>query len=364
MKNIFFYLLSAAVIVFSASCKKDKTEPVPDAPNPPKVKLNNEIIITTLGADFFMEADISDSVGLKSFTFRYDEWNLFNTQLFNDSATSPKNYRIKFKFKMPDTAANKIHSINLTVTNVGNKQTTAQYKVALNTDFPKMYLIDNTDPAKLTADLFGVPMLIDKLGSYSYEARYYSSAANSKIWFVPGKAALKPIMYGTDPTDNTKLTGDFAKAQGITLPAVGYYRIIFNTLNLSYTVTPIATPNPTGAFAEVALAGRGFYDNPDQNWGNTLPGITLLDKDPVNPYLFTKTLRLGIPPGQTYTTAQFIFTTNNGWTNFWRFDVGAEPEATVPNGGANGGDFPITNTPVTYKVTFDTFLNRCKFERQ
>jgi hypothetical protein len=363
MKNIFFYLLSAAVIVFSASCKKDKTEPVPDAPNPPKVKLNNEIIITTLGADFFMEADISDSVGLKSFTFRYDEWNLFNTQLFNDSATSPKNYRIKFKFKMPDTAANKIHSINLTVTNVGNKQTTAQYKVALNTDFPKMYLIDNTDPAKLTADLFGVPMLIDKLGSYSYEARYYSSAANSKIWFVPGKAALKPIMYGTDPTDNTKLTGDFAKAQGITLPAVGYYKININTLNLTYTVTALPAPNPAAAFAQVAIAGRGFTDYPTMNYQNTLPDIILLDKDAANPYLFTKVVKMGIPPGQTYPTAAFIFTTNNGWTNFWRFDTGADPEATVFNGGADA-ILNVTATPVSYKVTFDTYLNRAKLERQ
>jgi hypothetical protein len=364
MRNKIFYLFCSFAILLAIGCDKDKVEPVPDAPNPPTVKLNNEIIITTLGSDFVMEADIADAVGLKSFTLRYDDWFLYNTQAFNDSANKPKSYRVKFKFKMPDTAANKIHSINLTVTNVGNKETSAQYKVSLNTDFPKMYLIDNTDATKLTTDLFGVPMLINKLGSYSFEATYYSSAANSKVWFIPGKTSLKPIMYGADPVDNTKLTGDFAKAQGITLPAVGYYRITLNTLNLTYAVAPLPTPNPAAAYPQVALAGRGFFDNPAQNWGNTLPGITLLDKDATNPYLFTKILRLGTPPGETYTTAQFIFTTNNGWTNFWRFDVGADPEATVPNGGANGGDFPISSTPVTYKVTFDTFLNRCKFEKQ
>jgi hypothetical protein len=364
MRNRILPLICSMALILAVGCKKDDAEVVPDAPNPPQVTLNNEIIITTLGSDFFMEADIADAVGLKSFTLRYDDWYLYNTISFNDSANKPKSYHIKYKFKMPDTAANKIHSINLTVTNVGNKQTSAQYKISLNTDFPKMYLIDNTDPAKLTSDLFGVPMLVDKSGSYTYEARYYSSAANSRIWFIPGKTALRPIMYGTDPADNTKLTGDFSKAQGIVLPGIGYYRITFNTLNLTYTVAPIATPNPAAAFAQVALAGRGFYDNPAQNWGNTLPGITLLDKDATNPYLFTKVLRLGIPPGESYTTAQFIFTTNNGWTNFWRFDNGTEPEATVFNAGINGGDFPISSMPVSYKVTFDTFLNRCKFERQ
>lgn len=363
MTNKINYLVILFFLAMFTSCKKDDTERLPDAPNPPTVKLANEIIITTLGADFFMEADIADSVGLKSFTIRYDDWYLYNTVSLKDSAY-PKKYHVKYRFTMPDTAANKIHSINFTATNVGGKETSAQFKVALNTDFPKMYLTESTDAAKLTTDLFGVPMLIDKLGSYSYEARYYSTAANSKVWFIPGKTAFKPITYGADPTNNTKLTGDFSKAQGIVLPGVGYYKINFNTLNLTYTITPIATPNPALAFAQVALAGRGFYDNPNQNWGNALPDITLLDKDPTNPYIFTKILRLGIPPGQTYTTAQFIFTSNNGWTNFWRFDNGPDPEATVFNGGATGGDFPISSTPVTYKVTFDTYLNRCKFEKQ
>jgi len=94
-----------------------------------------------------------------------------------------------------------------------------------------------------------------------------------------------------------------------------------------------------------------------------LPDIILFDKDPVNPYLFIKTVKLGTPPGQTYNTTQFIFTTNNGWSNFWRFDNGTDPETTVYNGGTNT-DIPITSTPVTYKVTFDTWLNRAKFERQ
>jgi hypothetical protein len=357
--NKIFLALAFLTIAF-ASCKPDKVL-TPDAPTPPTVVLNNEIIITNLGSDFFLEADLTDLVGLKSFSLRYDDWYLFNTVSL-ENIGSPKSYHVKYQFKMPDTAANKIHSIVLTATNVGNNSTSKQYKVSLNTDFPKLYLTETTDPAKLTSDFFGVPMLMSKLGSYSYESVYYSGAANTKVWFIPGKTSVKPIMYGLDPTNNTRLTGDFAKAQPITLPAVGYYRININTLGLTYVVTPVAAPNPTAAFAQVAIAGRGFTDYPTMNYSNVLPNLILLDKDPVNPYLFTKNVSIGIPAGQTYTTAQFIFTTNNGWTNFWRFDNAADPESTVFNGGADA-NIPITATPVMYKVSFDTFTNRAKLEK-
>lgn len=364
MKNMRFLLLIITGSLFILfSCKKDDVEKLPDAPNPPQVVLANEIIITTLGAEFIMEADLVDSVGLKSFTLRYDDWYLYNTVSLLDSSY-PKNYHVRYKFTMPDTAANKIHSISLTATNVGGKETSAQYKVSLNTDFPKMYLIESTDPTKLTNDLFGVPMLIEKTASYSFEAKYYSASPNSKIWFIPGKTSLKPIMYGIDPANNAKLTGDFTTAQPIILADKGYYKITFNTLTLAYNVQQLPTPNPANAPAQVALAGVGFYDYPNMNWQNTLPDIILMDKDPGNPYIFTKTVKLGTPPRTTHNAAQFIFTTNNGWTGFWRFDKGDDPEYTVPEGGSTGGNFPISNPPVTYKFTFDTYLNRSKVEKQ
>jgi len=363
MKNMRLLLLLISSILILFGCKKEAGENLPDSPIPPRVTLANPIIVTTLGSQFVMEADLTDLVGLKSFTLRYDDWYLYNTISLKDIGY-PKSYHVKYKFTMPDTAVNKIHSITLTATNVGSKGTSAQYKILLNTDFPKMYLVESTDPAKLTNNLFGVPMLIKKTGSYSFEATYYSSTANSTIWFIPGKTSLKPIMYGVDPSNNSKLTGDFTSAKPIVLPGTGYYKITFNTLTLDYNVGQLPTPDPANAFPQVALAGMGFYDYPNIYWQNTLPNIILMDKDLVNPYLFTKTVRLGIPPGQTYNVSEFIFTTNNGWTNFWRFDNGKTPEYTVPNGGSTGGDFPISNTAVTYKVTFDTYLNRCKFEKQ
>lgn len=360
--KILCWSLMLLLIAYS-SCKKNDDVTAPEAKFPPAISLTNEIIVTTLGSDFYMEADLYDSVGIKSFTLRYDDWYLYNTVSLQDSGY-PHAYHLKYKFRMPDTAANKIHSIDLMVANLGNKETSAQFKVMLNTDFPKMYITESLDPIVLTNDLFGVPQLVDKTSSYNYSATYYSAQPDTKIWFIPSKTSATPFAYGLDAKDASKLSGDANSAQPMTLAERGYYSINYNTFNLTYSVTKLSDPDPASAFPQVALAGRGFYDYPNMNWQNALPDIILLDKDPINPYLFTKTIKLGIPPGQTYNTAQFIFTTNNGWTNFWRFDDGFEPEATVFNGGNTGDGFSISNTPVIYKVTFDTYINRAKFERQ
>jgi hypothetical protein len=352
-------VLIIALIVMQLGCKKDNA---PVSTIPPTIAVNNDVIITTLGNDFYMEADLADDAGLKSFTFRYDDWYLYNTVSLADLG-NPKTYHIKYKFKMPDTAANKIHSINLTATNTGNATKSTQFKILLNADLPQMYLIESTDPAKLTSDLFGVPALVTKTSSYNYETVYYSAAANSTVWFIPSKTTIKPFMYGIDPADAKKLSGDYAKALPIVLPSIGYYKISFNTLNLSFNVQTLPKPDPALAYAQTAFVGRGFYDYPNMNWQNALPDIVLLDKDPANPYRFTKTVKLGTPPGATYTTTQFIITTNNGWSDFWRFDTDKDPNFTVFGGGVNT-DIPITTTPVTYKVTFDSYTNRCKFERQ
>jgi hypothetical protein len=358
--KVFMVMLAMASLW---ACKKDDAA-VPEVKDAPLVSLTNEIIVTTLGSEFYLEADVADPAGIKSFTVRYDDWYLYNTISLKDTTSNyPHTYHVKYKFRMPDTAANKTHSIDLKVTNIGNKETTAQYKVLLNADFPKMYVTETLDATILIKDLFGVPALIDKTSSYNYSATYYSSQANTKIWFVPSKTTSKPFAYGLDPKDPTKLTGDVNTAQPIVLSAKGYYSIKYNTLNLTYSITKLADPDPSKAFPQVAFVGRGFFDYPNMNWQNALPDIILFDKDPVNPYLFTKTIKMGVPSGQSYNTAQFILTTNNGWADFWRFDNGTDPETTVWNGGTNT-DIPISSSPVTYKVTFDTWLNRVKFERQ
>ncbi|WP_290792289.1 hypothetical protein [Flavihumibacter sp. UBA7668] len=353
-------LLLAFLLSCLMACRKDD---LPDAPNPPEIALTRDTIIAVQGSIFTIDALLTDQVGLRSFNLRYDEWFLNNTISLQDSS-NPATYRVQYKFRMPENAANKIHTIVLTGTNVGGIESTKEIVVMQDTDFPRMYLTDNKEAPAASTALFGVPMRVDKTGAYSYRALYYSEAAGTNIWFTPSKTDFERALYGKDPANSSKLIADPATAEPIVLNAKGYFSIAYNTLSLDYVVEQLPTPDPAGAFNQVAIAGQGFYDYPAMAWQNALPNIILLDKDPDNPYRFTKLVKLGIPPGQTYTEAQFIFTTNNGWTDFWRFDNGPNPEYTIPNDGANGGGFPITSAPVTYKVTFDTYINRSKFEKQ
>ncbi len=228
-------------------------------------------------------------------------------------------------------------------------------------NYNKLYLADVADAAALSTDLFGVPMVMDKTGSHTYQLIYYARTANIKLRFIPNKTSFTPVAIGLDPANPQKLLTTGSQSLPITLGAKGYYKITVNTLLLTYTVENFT---PSGnAQAQVAIVGRGFYDFPNMNWQNALPDLILMDKDPVNKFLFTKQVKLGTPPGQTYNTAQFILTTNNGWTNFWRFDDALSPELAVFNAGANT-DIPITTTPVTCLFTFDTYTGRVQAIRQ
>ena len=210
-------------------------------------------------------------------------------------------------------------------------------------------------------NLYGVPVAMTKLASHTFQVIYYANAAGINVRFVPNKNSLIPVAIGVDPGNPAKLITDGTKSLPITLGKIGYYKITINTLLLNYSVeafTPVGTP-----VSQVAFVGRGFYDYPNMNWQNTLPNIILLDKDSLNPFLFTKKLKLGIPVGTNYTTAQFILTTNNGWTNYWKFDDVISPEHAIFNGGVNV-ELPITSTPVTYLFVLDTQTNLVKAIKQ
>jgi hypothetical protein len=257
---------------------------------------------------------------------------------------------------IPANAALQIHSLVIKATDKKGNSNFTEVKIGLqDLNYSKLYMTDVTDGASLSSDLFGVPLIMDKVGSHNYQLIYYADSAGIKVRFIPNKTSFAPVAIGKDPSNAAKLTTDGTKSLAIELGEKGYYKISVNTLLLTYNVEKF-TPGGT-AFNEVALVGRGFYDYPNMNWQNTSPDIILFDKDPSNPFLFTKEIKLGTPPGQTYSTAQFILTTNNGWTNFWRFDDGSSPELAIFNGGSNA-EIPITTTPLNYLFSFDTYTGR------
>ena len=347
------------VSIIMVQCKKTTDEVfVLKAPTQSITFTNvSDFIIDSTGKTINLQAKVSSPDGLQKIEIIYQPWNISKT-----IPVSGNNYTVNKPVLIPTSAALQIHSITLKATDSKGATNFTEIKIGLqDLNFNKVYLADVADPSGLAGNLYGSPAPMTKIASHTFQIIYYVKTSGVKIRFIPNKTSFTPIAIGTDPNNSLKLITDGTKSLPITLGAAGYYKITINTLLLNYTVEPYT---PTGtAPAQVALVGRGFYDYPNMNWQNTLPNIILLDKDPVNPFLFTKQLKLGTPPGSTYASAQFIMTTNNGWTNFWRFDNGTSPEYAVFNGGANT-DIPITTTPVTYLFVFDAQTNLVQARKQ
>ncbi len=340
------------VSIIMVQCKKNTDDVfVLKAPSQSITFTNvSDFIIDSTGKTINIQAKVSSPDGLQKIEIIYQPWNISKI-----IPVSGNDYTVNEPVLIPTNAALQIHSITLKATDSKGATNFTEIKIGLqDLNFNKVYLADVADASSLAGNLYGVPAPMTKIASHTFEMIYYAKTSGVKIRFIPNKTSFTPIAVGTDPNNALKLITDGTKSLPITLGAAGYYKITINTLLLNYTVKPYT---PTGtAPAQVAFVGRGFYDYPNMNWQNTLPNIILLDKDPVNPFLFTKKLNLGTPVGSTYASAQFIMTTNNGWTDFWRFDDGTAPALAVFNAGVNT-DIPITTTPVTYLFVFDAQTN-------
>jgi len=347
--SLIIMLLPLPAVLFIA-CSKSDTVTVYQPPSA-AIHFSNvsDLIVDSLGKTITVKAQITAGNGIQQVALRYDPWSINKVITgFSD----PNKYNLNENVVIPKNAALQIHSLKIEVTDKKGEKSVTDIKVGLqDLNYTTLYLCDVKSQADLTGNLFGVPVAMDKVSSHTYQITWYARNDNTSIRFIPNPASLTPVAIGLDAPGSAKLTTDAAKSQPIILAQKGYYKITVNTLLLNYTVAQAA---PQGAaFDQVALVGRGFYDYPNMNWQNALPDIILLDKSTANPFLFTKTIRLGTPPGQSYTTAQFILTTNNGWTNFWRFDKAVDPARAVFNGG-NNTEIPITGTPLSYLFVFDS----------
>ncbi len=360
-KNIpILFLISMSTLLFT-QCKKVSDDF--EVYKPPAQFITftdvSDLIIDSTGKTISLKAKISASEGLEKVEVMYQPWGIAKTIT---TFTNANNAEVNEPVLIPANAALQVHSITIKATDKKGATNFTDVKVGLqDLNYAKLYMADVEDPAALNTDLFGVPVVMDKTGSHTYQLTYYARTSNVKVRFLPSKTSFTPVAIGIDPINEKKLITDAAKSLPIVLANKGYYKIIVNTLLLTYTVENVTATGT--AVNQVAIAGRGFTDFPTMNYQNTLPNIILLDKDASNPFLFTKLVKMGIPTGQAYTTTQFILTTNNGWTNFWRFDNRPNPEKAVFNGGTDA-EFPATATPVTYLFIFDSFTQRVQALKQ
>jgi hypothetical protein len=266
---------------------------------------------------------------------------------------------------------------NLTITATDKFQFSTQRKSTITVsempDFEKMYLVDVSEASRLNSDIFGIPMLIDRVDPYTYRARYYSEAPGTPIRFIPQKTDFNPICFGVDPDDNTILTDEPDRSLPILLPAgKQYYEISFNTRTGEYAFdayTPEDAPLNIGAPVyldagrpeegtiplEIGLVGAGLPNS--GNWNPAEP--YMLKQDAGNPYLFTAEISL-----EAGTEVGFIIQSKHSWgwwpEPFWRWNTGDDPEYNIPNGGENPATWRIGTTG-RYLFKFDTHLLRSAF---
>lgn len=263
-----------------------------------------------------------------------------------------------------------VYEFTVNVTDLdGNTSTETFFISALNPP-EAMYLADVDNEAALQSDLMGVPMLIDafvgedSLGKV-FEARYYNAAPNTEIRFIPNEASFSPITIGAAAESGQLATAADHSVAPIVLPDVGYYRIVIDLRDLSYsmeTYTPTDEP-----FATIIFMGTGVRVNGESTCTNNADGSDgacwwfgsgkELMPDATNPYRFHAEVELFDYDPEGDGNNGFILGANlEGWSPFWRFDKEGTPNATVPNGGTN---FTFDSDAYgVYDATFDTHLNR------
>lgn len=466
-------LLTGLLMLTSLGCKKNEFSDVDGLP--PEIKLEAEHIATEPGREFTIKGIIADNDGIKSINLQNADLELNKTiDLTLDSTVY--SYTLNYRFKTREDLAGESFDMNITVTDLGGRTSSAILKVTMDgdfnapefkivpdeaitvllkattrlnvkfrvednkalqkveiaipeiaysreitsftssgrilefaeqitlpsslasyslrikasdksgletekqsnitvsemPDFPKMYLVDVANAALLNSDIFGVPMLIEHTGAYTYRARYYSAAAGTEIRFIPQKTDFAPICFGSDPLNAQLLTDDPDVSQALKLPGRGYYEIAFNVKTGVYSVksyTPAEAPVAIGSDMlldatrpaegsiplRIGLVGSGVPNA--GNWNTAQPLI--LQQDSGNKYLFSVEMNL-----QAGATIGFIIQTQHSWgwwpEPFWRWDRGEDPEINVANGGQNPGNWTI-KTSGKYLFKFDSHLKRSQF---
>ena len=176
---------------------------------------------------------------------------------------------------------------------------TTLYDVTELPDFDKVYLADVTDPKLLNSDVFGVPILVDHVGSYEYQARYYNATAGTQVCFIPQNTDFSPICFAPDKEDPTKLGDDLEDENRFVLDQAGvYYLFKFNTLTREYSIETYPVSEAVDPIMHMHYGGNDLntwmdWETADPWWqpfyigpGGSPSGVTRMEQDKNNPHLY------------------------------------------------------------------------------
>ena len=304
-------------------------------------------------------------------------------------ADGGKAFEQAFDITMP--VEKKDYPMTISVYDKTGKSSTIKCTVSVTDvqDFEKMYLADVATEAELNSDVFGVPMRIDHVGEYQYQALYYCRNANTEIFFLPQKTSFSPVCYGLDPENEDMLTDDPSTAKPIVLTHANvYYKINFNILQKTYEIDFYSVEDAIDPWPASMTYGLPTMDKWNDG-GSTMMDFTFgmtstnptevvsLKQDATNPHLFYYD-PMSLTGGESMNFIIHNYHTDQWW-NFvrWCSDTEDNPEVFGYYNGSSMKNAAYTGPTTTqdvwskprvtatgsYQFWFDSHLGRAKLVR-
>lgn len=218
---------------------------------------------------------------------------------------------------------------------------TTVFRVQELPDFEEMYLADVKTAAELNSDVFGVPVLIDHVDAFEYEARYYNATAGTEICFLPQNTDFTPICFAPSKDDPNTLGDDIDEVNKFVLDKAGvYYLFHFNTMTREYSYETYSLADAHDPVENMTPGAN--HQNQWQAWGASIGDawwntweigvetwidamLAPLQRDKVNPHLMRTEPFLLDAGSFSFIVANYH---EHGWWGYteWRADNSSNPQ--------------------------------------
>ena len=299
------------------------------------------------------------------------------------SFENPMEYQCRESVELPVKEADYVMTVTACDTWGNSTEKISNIKVSQTADYPKMWLADVKTAEELNSDVMGVPMLIDRIAPYKYEARYYNEKKGTEVWFLPQRNDFTPVRFGRDASDAGKISSADGAVPFVLDQEKVYYLFNLDILNKTvevstYSVTEAVdpVPHPFGSnLLDVKENGETFGEFWFGYMTSNPSEVSRFKQDPDNPHRYWLEQPLSLKGGRH---SGFIIHNYHpeGWWNYctWRADNEQDPEKAEYYGnytnpqwkGERAKDLwfkPAVPADGNYRLYFDAHLGRMKIVR-
>lgn len=285
--------------------------------------------------------DVTDASGISYIEVKADNLGIDEKV----TLTGEKVYHFDKTYSIPSELKSYEMEVKTIDTFIEPNEATKTVHFSISKGLPELYLADVPKSTSLTDDIFGIPMYCHTKSDGVFTFKYYADKDNKEIYLLGQASSFEPHCFGT--IGGNKLENS-TESSPIILPEKGYYEIVVNVTDMTYSATKYIPTSPTYDPAQITICGNGI-ENGGWDPNNT---DLLLTANPDNPYQLERVLTLnGGDVAMTITSPDW----GSPW---WRLDA---------NGSViflGGGNFSYTGAVGTYKFIMDTELGRAVLIKQ